>query len=278
MSTLTVRKLDVDLSQGFGRHWNGGDAYRTQLFNALSMSFPLGEQLFIDSVRAVPQDCLLDPVLRAEVKDFVGQEATHRHIHVQYNNELLRQGLPYTREPQTIKRMRYIRKLGVLNGLAITCALEHYTAMLADGVLRYPEWLEGAEPQMRTLWSWHAVEETEHKGVAFDAYGAAGGAYWRRVLWYVHVSMVFAWETFLQTAHNLRQDGELFRMRTLGSALRLWFGRHGLAWHLARPALAYLSPRFHPWRDESRQLSRQLIEAWLESNSYAWKPVRPPSP
>lgn len=42
MSSLTVRKIDVDLSRGFGRHWNGGDAYRTQLFNALSMSFRNG--------------------------------------------------------------------------------------------------------------------------------------------------------------------------------------------------------------------------------------------
>jgi predicted metal-dependent hydrolase len=37
MSTLIVRKIEVDLAQGFGRHWNGGDAYRTQLFNALSI-------------------------------------------------------------------------------------------------------------------------------------------------------------------------------------------------------------------------------------------------
>src|SRR5690349_20953663 len=105
MSTLTVRKLDVDLAQGFGRRWNGGDAYRTQLFNALSMSFPLGEQMFIDAVRAVLQECLKDAALRAEVKDFIGQEATHRYIHVQYNRELERQGLPYTREAATKKRI-----------------------------------------------------------------------------------------------------------------------------------------------------------------------------
>lgn len=52
MSTLTVRKLNVDLSRGFPRHWMGGDVYRTAFMNALSMSFPLGEQMFIDSVRA----------------------------------------------------------------------------------------------------------------------------------------------------------------------------------------------------------------------------------
>ena len=28
-TALTVRKLSVDLSQGFARHWNGGDAFLT---------------------------------------------------------------------------------------------------------------------------------------------------------------------------------------------------------------------------------------------------------
>ena len=270
MSTLTVRKLDVDLAQGFGRHWNGGDAYRTQLFNALSMSFPLGEQMFIDAVRAVPPECLRDPVLRAQVKDFIGQEATHRHQHVQYNRALERQGLPYTREEKLKKRMARADKLGVLNRLAITCALEHYTAMLADGALRYPEWLAGAEPPMRTLWSWHAVEELEHKGVAFDAYVAAGGGYRRRVLWYLHASVVFAIDAFMQTLHNLRNDGQLFKARTWSGALRFWFGRNGLLRRLPGPALAYLSPRFHPWQHDNRD----LIEAWLAHNSASWQAVR----
>lgn len=49
---LTVRRLSVDLSQGFSRHWNGGDAFLTAYANALSMSFPVGEQSFIDAVKA----------------------------------------------------------------------------------------------------------------------------------------------------------------------------------------------------------------------------------
>ena len=49
---LTVRRLSVDLSQGFSRHWNGGDAFLTAYANALSMSFPVGEQSFIDAIKA----------------------------------------------------------------------------------------------------------------------------------------------------------------------------------------------------------------------------------
>jgi predicted metal-dependent hydrolase len=202
MSSLTVRKLNVDLSRGFPRHWMGGDIYRTAFMNALSMSFPLGEQMFIDSVRAAPPEAVLDPVLRAEVKDFVGQEASHRYVHQQYNDELARQGFPYTMEEKLKRRVERIRKLPVRDRLAITCALEHYTAMLADYVLRHPAWLEGAESQLRTLWNWHAAEELEHKAVAFDVYRAAGGGYRRRVLWYLHVSVSFWLDTSRRTARS----------------------------------------------------------------------------
>lgn len=269
MSTLTVRKLNVDLSRGFERHWLNRDVYRTAFMNALSMSFPLGEQMFIDSVRAVPPDTIADPGLRAEVKDFVGQEASHRFIHQQYNAELVRQGYEYVLEEKTRKRMELIATLPLHDRLAITCALEHYTAMLADFVLRHPEWLEGAEDRMRTLWSWHAAEETEHKAVAFDVYKAAGGAYWKRVLWYLHVSLVFWWEMSFQTVDNLKRDRRLWKLSTWTSAARTWFGSKGLAWHLFKPGLDYLAPRFHPWQHDNRALLRM----WLESNDDAFRSI-----
>lgn len=262
MSTLTVRKPNLDLSSGFPRHWMGGDVYRTAFMNALSMSFPLGEQMFIDSVRAAPPGAILDPALRAEVKDFVGQEASHRFMHQQFNAELARQGFDYTLEPRMKWKVERIRRLPVRDRLAITCALEHYTAMLADYVLRHPEWLEGAEPRLRTLWSWHAAEELEHKAVAFDVYRAAGGGYWKRAIWYLHVSLAFWLDTNRQTVHNLGRDRAVWRLRTWTSAARAWFGWRGLAWSLWTPGLAYLSPRFHPWRHDNRA----LLRTWLESN------------
>jgi predicted metal-dependent hydrolase len=269
MSTLTVRKLKIDLSRGFPRDWLGADAWRTAFMNALSMSFPLGEQMFIDSLRAVPPDTIADAGLRAEVKDFVGQEASHRFVHEQVNAELARQGYPYTLESALRKRVELIARLPALDRVAITCALEHYTAMLADYLMRNPHWLQGADPQMGTLWLWHAAEETEHKSVAFDVYRAAGGGYAKRVWWYVYASFVFWYDTFRQTAHNLRQDGKLYSPRTWASAARSWFGRRGFAWALVGPALHYLSPRFHPWQHDNRA----LLQMWLDSNDGAYRVI-----
>lgn len=262
MSTLTVRKPNLDLSRGFPRHWMGGDVYRTAFMNALSMSFPLGEQMFIDSVRAAPPEAILDPALRAEVKDFVGQEASHRFMHQQFNEELARQGFDYTLEPRMKWKVERIRRLPLQDRLAITCALEHYTAMLADYVLRHPGWLEGADPRLRTLWSWHAAEELEHKAVAFDVYRAAGGGYRKRAIWYLHVSLAFWLDTHWQTVHNLRRDHAVWRPGTWTSAARAWFGWRGMAWSLLKPGLGYLSPRFHPWRHDNRA----LLRTWLDSN------------
>lgn len=269
MSTLTVRKLNVDLSKGFERYWLAGDVYRTAFMNALSMSFPLGEQMFIDSVRAVPLETLPSAALRAEVKDFVGQEASHRFVHQQYNKQLAQQGYDHTLEPAVKMRIGRIDKLPVLDRLAITCALEHYTAMLADFVLRHPEFFDGADPQMRTLWSWHAAEETEHKAVAFDVYQAAGGGYVKRALWYLHVSVSFWFDTMRQTHYNLARDGQRFKLANWASAARTWFGRRGLVWNLIKPGLDYLSPRFHPWQHDNRA----LLSMWLERNDDSYRAI-----
>jgi predicted metal-dependent hydrolase len=269
MSTLTVRKLNIDLSRGFGRHWLGGDAYRTHYFNALSMTFPIGEQNFIDSVRAAPQSALADPVLRAQVRDFIGQEASHRFVHAQFNRQLEAQGLFFAREGAIVRRLQLLARLGPLNRLAVTCALEHHTATLAAGVLTHPHWMGDAEPDLRVLWTWHAAEETEHKAVAFDVYTAAGGGYWRRVLWFLHATLVLTLDLTVQSVHNLQRAGELWRWSTWRSAALTWFGRDGLAWYLAGPLLRYLAPSFHPWRHDNLALARR----WLAENAVSFRAV-----
>src|SRR6476660_6816050 len=107
MTDLVVRRLLVDMEQPIARHWCAGDAFRTALFDALSMSFPVGEQFFIDSVRrgfeALPAD--RQPRFRAEVQGFIGQEATHRRLHSLYNGHLADRGLVNHWEPRARARL-----------------------------------------------------------------------------------------------------------------------------------------------------------------------------
>jgi hypothetical protein len=164
---LTVRRLLIDLSTPFGRRWNGGDAFRTAWFNALSMSFPLGEQFFIDSVRAGLK--LLPEAERErfepEVQGFVGQEATHRRIHALFNAQLTQQGHVNAWEARIRRRLERLQGAHPRHAVAITAATEHFTAILAEHLLLRPQVLEGAEPRLRTLWLWHAAEETSRHGL-----------------------------------------------------------------------------------------------------------------
>ena len=75
MTTLTVRRLLIDLEQPVARHWCANDAFLTAWFNALSMSFPVGEQFFLDSVRNGAKTLPPEQQARwqAEVQGFVGQ-------------------------------------------------------------------------------------------------------------------------------------------------------------------------------------------------------------
>ncbi len=77
MTELVVRRLLIDLQSPFARNWCGGDAFSTAFFNSLSMSFPFGEQFFIDAVRdavaTLPPE--VQAKYRADVRGFIGQEA-----------------------------------------------------------------------------------------------------------------------------------------------------------------------------------------------------------
>ena len=112
MTHLTVRRLLIDLEQPVARHWCGGDAFLTAWFNALSMSFPVGEQFFIDSLRRGVKE--LSPDLHAsfaqDINGFIGQEATHRRIHERFNQHVLNQGMVNHWEKRALRRIAHINQ------------------------------------------------------------------------------------------------------------------------------------------------------------------------
>lgn len=269
---LPVRRLLVDLRTPLPRHWNGGDAFRTALFNALSMSFPAGEQVFIDAVRAGLAR-LPEPQrerFAAEVAGFIGQEATHRRIHSLFNGHLADQGLVNHWEGRIQRRIRALHGQDVRAALGVTAATEHFTAILAGYLLTHDAPLAGAEPRLRTLWLWHASEEAEHRCTAFDLYRALGGNEAWRLRMFRLISAYFATDLLRQTLHNLWRDGSLHRPSTWASAWRTLFGRGGLLRAIAGPWRAYFRADFHPGQQDDG-----LARRWLADHQAAWALVRP---
>lgn len=273
--SITVRKIEINLAAGFARHWHGGDALHTMYYNALSMSFPVGEQFFIDSVRAAAQCLPHTPEharVHAEVAQFVGQEASHRHVHGQYNAQLAHQGLVNRWEIWARRRLARAERhgLSVTSRLAATAAYEHCTAVFADCVLRYPDLLAAADQDMALLWRWHAAEETEHKAVACDLYRALGGSERARRLWFVYILMTFIAESFAQTCLNLWHDGSLWRRSTWRSAFAFALGPRGLMRRTALALLRYLRRGYHPDDDDNRALAAD----WLAAHAQRLRTIR----
>jgi predicted metal-dependent hydrolase len=257
---IPVRKLEVDFSQGFPRYWHSNDPYKSSLFNTFSMIFPATEEHIISLAREFIPDIEAagKTELLSATQAFIGQEATHRYVHQQYNAQLARQGYRNLVERAINWRVRVLSRLSRTTRMALIAGFEHFTGLLGDGVLRYPEWLEGVDEPMAAVWRWHAGEENEHKAVAFDLYHFAGGGYWRRILTYIYASLVLLADINWQTALSLAKDRKLLCFSTWRSALCFWLTKPGIFWHILPLWLQYLSPRFHPWQYDNRN----LLEAW----------------
>jgi predicted metal-dependent hydrolase len=176
--SIRARRVDLAYPSGLPRHFVQGDIGMSHVVAMLSAVFPEGEDFFVRTVRNHRSD-IDDPVLKGAVAGFIGQEAMHGREHRTFNDALARLGYP-TRviDGLTGRGLRFAERiLPAKVQLAITAALEHYTASLAELLLESPDARELLDiPEVRSLFLWHALEESEHKAVAFDVYRHAGGS------------------------------------------------------------------------------------------------------
>jgi len=273
MSDLVVRRLLVDLSRPFDRRWNGGDAFRSAFFNALSMSFVVGEQYFIDSLKkALPLMSQEDRKrLEPAVRGFVGQEATHRHLHGLYNAQLVAQGFDNAFERRAAARIKANAQVNPRNHVGATAATEHFTAVFAAWLMRHPEALEGADERLKTLWLWHSAEEAEHRAIAFEVYKAIGGNHRWRLRTYRYVTFTFLSDVWRQTVNNLQRDKALWKRSTWASCFRHLFSRDGLIRGNLSAWRDYLRADFHPLHHDA-----SASERWLRDHEALFVEVSRP--
>jgi predicted metal-dependent hydrolase len=269
------RQVDFELDPAVvPQDWYAGDPYVTSMLDALSTLFPEGERFFVDTVKALRHH-VHDPELDAAVDGFIGQEAMHGREHRAFNELLLAQGARSTTkiEGQLKRLLRFVRRtLPRRQQLAATCALEHFTAMMAEALLRKEGMREGMHPSMRGLWVWHALEESEHKAVAYDVYNAAGGGYVRRTGIMVITTIIFFAFTLWAQAHFLAERKLLWKPWRLARGFgQLWIWP-GWFTRLAPAYFQYFKPGFHPDdRDNAELLARwreQLFGARGELRAY----------
>lgn len=257
---IEPRRMDFRFAE-VPRHWADGDAVLTHLFNALSLTFPDGERFFVDSVRAL-RDRVTDRQRQKDISGFIGQEAMHSLEHNTFNEMLAVQG--YREEAEGGQEYARARIAGAQKylsreqQLAITAGLEHITAILANGLLRDPALMESIHPTVRNLWLWHAIEETEHKAVAYDLYQDISGDYRQRVSLFLTATTALSAYAAAYTWAFLKKDRLHRNPRVLAKGLWKLFGWRGFLTRLVPDYLDYLRPGFHPWDDDNSA----LIEEW----------------
>jgi len=251
---IQIRNLRFGLGPAVPRYWHGGQRAISLYFNNLSMFFPAGERFFIASVKAHAAS-IHDPELLRDVRAFCGQEGVHSREHARYNRMLDAQGYPAADLERRIEaRLRRIAgRISTRHQLAITCALEHFTAIMGETVLADPRILAGADEAMAALWRWHAAEENEHKAVAFDVYESVGGGYFERVWAMLGATFLFWLFVSIQQVRLMRADGCLWSLREWASLAGFLFLTPGPMRHVITKYFPYFKPHFHPWQLGDRQ-------------------------
>ncbi|HMH29672.1 MAG TPA: metal-dependent hydrolase [Steroidobacteraceae bacterium] len=257
---LQIQPRNVMFARGrtAARWWNGGDPVATAFYNSLSLTFPKGEAFFIESVRnfrdSVPAS------QQAQIDAFIKQEAAHSREHSHLNNQVEQAG--YDVGPMHVhldSRLAEMKHKPPIVSLVTTVALEHFTAIIAHACLKSDRHLKNASPDAARLWKWHAIEEIEHKGVAYDTFLAATrklSAYkrWKfRSLVMLNISYSFLRARVRAMRQFLKQDG-MDGPRTWLRIFAYLLIYPGLLREIFPAWLSFFRPGFHPWQHDDRAL------------------------
>lgn len=258
---ITIRRIHFGIERDDLRHFfANGDPARSHLVASLSALFPPGEEFFVRAVRNYRKQ-IDDPVLKKQVAGFIGQEAMHGREHRDLNETLTALGYPTSRLERATDRLLKLadRTTPKIGRLATTAALEHYTATFAEALMSDPELRDQLDEPVLNLLLWHALEESEHKAVAFDVFRAVGGTEARRRFSMRMTTAWFVGVTGLYTLISMASDPECRRRpkESLRSLRRL--PQAPLFKKSVRRRLAdYLRDGFHPDDHESDH----LLEEW----------------
>lgn len=256
---IPIRQPARTLSRDIPRHWYGGEAFASHFMDALSSTFPYGEAFFVRSVLHY-RDRIEDPELLEEIHSFAGQESQHRRMHDDHVRLLVERGYPLieSRNRFADRILRWFNSHRPAASIAATAALEHLTAILARQVLSHPDrFTDSMHPDMAALWRWHALEEAEHKAVAFDVMQRAAPSYRRRVIAQAVNTLGLAIEVFDRLVYLLYKDGLLFRRAGWAGGWRFLYGEHGLLRGIGAEYRGWYRRDFHPDEIDDRALIEQ---------------------
>lgn len=258
--TITPRRVQLDfdnLPVVFVRD----NPVLSALFCSLSAVFPLGEKQFIDSVRHY-QDRVTDPKMKQQVRAFIGQEAHHGNLHDDFNDKLQTLGwrTDLIENQVLFLNKRVTKTHSPERQLAQTVALEHLTALFANFLMNTPNFLgSDVHPDVKTMLLWHAVEETEHKAVAYDLYQLAVGDDKIRTKEMSYILPFFVAHMMEATVLLLHKNKQLSRRTGWVEAYKAMWGKEGVFTYIRQELKDYYKIDFHPWQHDNSSLANNWL-------------------
>ncbi|NNC99864.1 MAG: metal-dependent hydrolase [Gammaproteobacteria bacterium] len=228
----------------------------------LSSTFPIGEAEFIKSVRLF-ENQIVDEKLRAEVQDFAAQEAHHSLQHKKINKQFDDRGYN-TKKVESLMEIKLKERAANWTPekrLMRTVSAEHFTAVMAHHALTHPQVLDAVPESLRNLMLWHAIEEVEHKSVAFDVYKQCVGDMGKLRRHYMHFAFIeFPMNMIVITRFLLKDMGHKTTWKERKGMWRLLFGKDGMISSVKGLYLMFLKKNFHPWQHDDSALVAQWKE------------------
>ena len=261
---IPVRRMDFDFGPDIPDAWADGNAMLTALMAGLSAVFPPGERFFIDSVRHYAGQ-ITDPELKERIRGFIGQEANHTKEHIAFNRFLDARGFDVGSIERFVEaRLKSLREHGTPEAnLARTAALEHLTALLATAVLEDGDFLEHTHPTVTAFWKWHAIEEIEHRSVAFDVYKACVDDEELRLKTMRFATAFFCTVSAIRTVIMMKRTGHLLDVPAWVGGVRRLVGRGGLLRRVGPLYRAYYERSFHPDQHQNEEAVERARRKYL---------------
>lgn len=262
-AAFPVRRMDFDFHD-INPVFIKSNPVSSALWTAFQAYFPEGEQFFVDSVRTFKSQ-ITDEQLKRDVSAFIGQEAMHGKEHRTANEALAAQGIHVEGLDKAALwvRKRANRYLPKRLRLAMTAAAEHYTGVIAHQIAHHPDFLNSVtDPKVRQLILWHAMEETEHRAVAFDLYQHAARGYLTRALGMAVVSAGIGPVVLMGMINCLRQQEELGNTQAWKEFAKDYFSPGGFFSAAIPELVKYFKPGFHP-NDQGPEMTLAVLRREL---------------
>lgn len=257
---IPPRQVDFRFPADARRYFVDDNGFSTLFFATLSGFFPPGERFFVESVRHYREQ-ITDPVMRAKISGFIGQEAIHGREHERLNELLGERRIRVGFAEKSVKvALKTLGWFSPSQQLACTTFMEHFTALLAERLLLDEEFRSKTDPEMLQIWTWHALEELEHKTVAYDVYQQVSGSYVHRVLAVPITAVALVPAVLASMGYLLASDGQLFQREENARGWKFLFAKRGFVARIMPKMSEFLQRDFHP---DNRDTTA-LVQEWRE--------------